>query len=438
MAPTSLRPRAPGSLRHRMIVPVLVAAGVLAVAALLLAMVADLVGDDGGNVALATTTAGTGVALLLLLVVGIAHVRLIRVHDIASGRTHAMMAAMRDGICCADTNGRLAYLNAAGERLLGIRLEDRLGEALDAVLPLRHRESRTGQNVRLLERVLDSGSYEGRDSVVCDDGAILFVDVRAAPITVGGEPAGTVVVFSDDTERTREEQAKDDFVGFASHELRNPLTALLGFSSWLARKLEAEPWRFDADTAEAIAALTSETGRMESIIELFLDLTQIRMDRLDLEHDLVDLTTLVQEEAAAIRSRYPAAEVEEVLPAARVLAVLDQQRLRQVILNLLDNAAKYGGDAPRIIVSLTVGDAVAELRVADSGSGIPADDQAHIFERFFRSGAPATGRKKGFGIGLYVTKQIVDRMGGELTFVSEEGRGTEFTLRMPLARLAVG
>ena len=416
-----------------MLVPGLVALGVLAAAAVLVAVVEYRGGHSGaGLVSVATAIGGAG-AIAALVAVSIANVRLIRSARFEGARMRAMMTAMKDGVCCVDERGRLTYMNPAAERILGRTFEDHAGDALTAVLRLQHRDGDPeAQGSEFISSVLAGATYAGRDSVVCGDGTILPVDVRMAPIVLQGERAGAVLTFADDTERSREEQAKDDFVGFASHELRSPLTAMHGFSSWLAKKLEREPWRFDADTAEAIAALASETGRMESIIELFLDLTQIRMDRLGLEPGLVDLTKLLREEGAAVRSRYPSASVEEELPAARVLAIVDEQRLRQIVLNLLDNAAKYGGAKPQIVLSLVVSDGIAELRVRDSGAGIPLEDQRHLFERFFRSAAPATAQKKGFGIGLYVTKQLVDRMGGELWFASEEGRGTEFTVRLPL------
>jgi PAS domain S-box-containing protein len=423
------------SFGRRMLVPGLVALGILAVAVLLLPGLESLSGRDDGSAVLIATTIGGAFAIAALVFVTVANVRLIRTAQTAGARMHAMMTAMEDGVCCLDDSGRLTYMNLAAERMLGRRFEDHPGDALAAVFPLQHREGApAGEGSPLFAGVLIGEAYKGRDSVMCADGSVLCVDVRVEPIVIQGERSGAVLVFADDTDRSNEEQAKDDFVGFASHELRSPLTAMHGFSSWLAKKLEREPWRFDSDTAEAIAALASETGRMESIIELFLDLTQIRMDRLTLEPDLVDLAKLLREEGAAVRSRYPAAQVEELLPSARVLAILDQQRLRQIVLNLLDNAAKYGGAQPRVVLSLLAVNGSAEVRVRDSGSGIPREDQQHIFERFFRSDAPATGKKKGFGIGLYVTKQIVDRMDGELSFTSEEGIGTEFTLRLPLTQ----
>lgn len=423
------------SFRRRMLVPGLVVLGGLAVAVMLLPGIEYLTGHNVSGIVLVATTIGGAWAITALVAVEIANVRMIRTADVEGAQMNAMMTAMKDGVLCVDESGRLTYMNTAAERMLGRRFEDHAGDALAAVFLLQHRDgSPVDQTSPIFSGVLAGDSYEGRDSVACADGAILSVDVCVEPIVLQGERAGAVLVFADDTDRSREEQAKDDFVGFASHELRSPLTAMHGFSLWLAKKLEREPWRFDSDTAEAIAALAPETDRMKSTIELFLDLTQIRMDRLRLEPELVDLTKLLREEGAAVRSRYPAAAVDEVLPAARVLAIMDEQRLRQVVLNLLDNAAKYGGKNPQIVLALMVSDGIAELRVKDSGSGIPREDQRHIFERFFRSAAPATGQKKGFGIGLYVTKQIVVRMGGELSFVSQEGRGTEFILRLPLTR----
>jgi signal transduction histidine kinase len=419
---------------HRRIVTLAhTALAVLAIALLLLALFEYRAGYGGSPAVLVATTLGASGAVTALLVVAILYARLRRAGHFDAERAEATMAAMTEGVLCADGDGRLSYINPAAQDMLRVSFRDYADKALSDVFPLVHRDG-SGADEDLVASVSACKPYAGRDSVVCGDGGILPVDVHFAPITVRGKHAGAVLTFADDRERSREEQSKDDFVGFASHELRSPLTAMLGFSSWLAKKLEQEPWRFDVDTAEAIAALTSETGRMESIIELFLDLTQIRMDRLTLKSDLSDLTELLRQESAAVRSRYPAAEVDLSLPSTRVLAIVDEQRLRQVLLNLLDNAAKYGGTSPSILLTLLTSDTIVEVHVKDFGSGIPLEDQPHIFERFFRSSAPATGRKTGFGIGLYVTKQIVDRMGGELSFVSEEGRGTEFILRLPLIR----
>ncbi len=422
------------SVSPRFLVPGLLAIGAVAVTALLLPVAESVSGRNLSGVVLVATAFGGAFAIVALVAVEIANVRLVRTTDVQDARMRAMMTAMNDGVLCIDERGRLNYLNPSAERLLGRSFEDHPHAALDTVFPLRQRDgSANDQDSPLLACILAGRPYARQGSVVCADGAILPVDVRMAPIVLQGERAGAVLAFTDDTDRSRQDQAKDDFVSFASHELRSPLTAMHGFSFWLARKLEREPWRFDADTAEAIAALASETGRMESIIELFLDLTQIRMGRLSLDPDVVDLATLLREEGASVRSRYPAAVLEESFPAERVLAIMDEQRLRQSVLNLLDNAAKYGGTEPQIVLSLTASDGIAEVRVKDSGLGIPHEDQQHIFERFFRSTALATGSKKGFGIGLYVTKQIVERMGGELSFVSQEGSGTEFRLRLPLA-----
>lgn len=415
---------------RRMLIPGLIGLGALTVAILLLPLFEYLSGRSGGTDVMIAATIGGVAAIVALVAVQIANVRLIRTADVEAARMHAMMTAMTDGVCCIDEDGLVTYMNPAAERMLGRRYEHHARHTLATVFPLRSRGSGAGDEASpLLARVLAGESYAGRDEVVCGDGSIMAVDVRLEPIMLQGELAGAVLAFADDTDRSREEQAKDDFVGFASHELRSPLTAMLGFSSWLAKKLEHEPWRFDPDTAEAIAALASETGRMESIIELFLDLTQIRMDRLNLEPDLVDLTKLLREEGAAVRSRYPAAAVTEVLPEARVLAIMDEQRLRQTILNLLDNAAKYGGPKPNIVVSL----AVWERRGAGEGfrvghsAGRPA---AYLRAVFPQRGA---GDREKAGVRHRAVRHQADRRSHGRGDLIHQRRGQRYGVHASLA-----
>jgi two-component system sensor histidine kinase BaeS len=139
----------------------------------------------------------------------------------------------------------------------------------------------------------------------------------------------------------------------------------------------------------------------------------------------------VSDEAERLRLRHPQVSLDVEFPQGDLIfAESDQARLRQVLANLLDNAAKYGGEPAQIRLTLTVEKDTAVIRVADSGAGIPAEELPHLFDRFFRGAG--TAKRKGLGVGLFLVRQIVHAAGGTIGVTSEPGAGTCFTVRWPL------
>ena len=219
---------------------------------------------------------------------------------------------------------------------------------------------------------------------------------------------------------------REEFVSLASHELRSPLTSVLGFSRRLARRAD----RFDEQSREEIGLVVREAERMQATLEVFLDMARLEADRLVLDTDEVDLVELLSEEAAALRGRHPHVRLQEHYPERAPLLESDPYRIRQVVTNLLDNAAKYGGPNPIVDLSARVDGDYVEIGVRDRGPGIAPDDQPHVFERLYRGRSDAARGSKGLGLGLYISQQLAERLGGSLTFTSEPGAGTEFTFRL--------
>jgi signal transduction histidine kinase len=274
-------------------------------------------------------------------------------------------------------------------------------------------------------------AYRGEDVFTGADGSPLSVEVSLAPVVIDGEGAGAVLVFQDIGERLRRERMKDDYLAFASHELRSPLTSVIGMAKWLAKHVGDGRAELDDDARDAMETLEGEADRMASIVELFLDLSRIESDRVALELDQVDLRELIDEEAISFAARHPEVRLETACPEGPLAVVSDRVRIRQVVTNLLENAAKYGGDPPRAATSLTPEGAHAVIRVSDNGRGIPPDEQPHIFERFYRGSTADEGSKKGLGVGLFISSEIVHRLGGRITFRTG-AKGTEFSVSLPL------
>ena len=201
----------------------------------------------------------------------------------------------------------------------------------------------------------------------------------------------------------------------------------------LAKRARLNPDSFDDQTREAIGELEQGSARMRKITEVVLDLTRIQSGQgLRIDTETVDLKAVLESESQSLRATHPGVVLEVDYPNGPLSLAADEDRVRQVVWNLLDNAAKYGGNPAQVHMRVDLDDSRVTVRVRDDGPGIPADEQQQVFEQFYRSGAVAD--RPGLGVGLFIAKRIVDGLGGTLSFESARGEGTEFTLTLPLTQ----
>lgn len=225
-------------------------------------------------------------------------------------------------------------------------------------------------------------------------------------------------------------QLREEFLSIASHELRNPLNAVKIQLSGLARTASRRPEEVTAEWALARAGKAlAQIERMERLMKELLDVTRLTAGRLTLELDDVDLYALV--DGVIEQQRQVAVGQEISLTAARgIVGRWDTMRLEQVVTNLVSNAVKYGNGGPVSVVLSRDTDHVL-LEVTDSGIGIAAEDCARIFDRFER--AVSLKNHGGFGLGLWISRQIVEAHGGSIGVRSVLGSGSTFVVRLPLA-----
>jgi signal transduction histidine kinase/DNA-binding response OmpR family regulator len=228
--------------------------------------------------------------------------------------------------------------------------------------------------------------------------------------------------------------AKSDFLAAMSHELRTPLNAIIGFSELLAEDTEAPP---DHATVTTFAEHIHGSGlHLLELVNDVLDLARVEAGRLDLKPVPFELDALVRQTIASVQPLADQKHQTVKLDLAPVVIDADPSRIRQIVLNLVSNAVKFtaeGGEI-RVCVSLDGPDGV-ELAVADNGRGIPSADHQRIFEAFQQSdGETGSSHHEGTGLGLALTRQLVDAHGGSVGVRSEVGVGSEFTVRLPLHR----
>jgi PAS domain S-box-containing protein/excisionase family DNA binding protein len=287
----------------------------------------------------------------------------------------------------------------------------------------------------------------------------------AAPITAGSARLGVVKAFSptvqrfgpDDAELLtalaaaaavaltnahlyRQTQAavqmRDEFLGIVSHDLKTPITGLLGYAQLLRRELDRADGPRSDRLGQGLAQMEVTTRKMAAMIDELLDVTRLELGQpLALERALTDLVALAEQVAAEHRPAAPQHTIRVEAAVPRLLGWWDAGRLERVLDNLLSNAIKYSPNGGEIVVEVTrVEEATGEwavVTVRDDGIGIPAADLPRIFERFHR-GANVAGRIGGVGLGLAGVRQVVEQHGGTVTVDSREGEGSTFTVRLPL------
>ncbi|MGZ3458862.1 MAG: PAS domain-containing sensor histidine kinase [Archangium sp.] len=287
--------------------------------------------------------------------------------------------------------------------------------------------------------------YEGDYHALTAD-KVTPVRVHFAPcFDEGGEVEGGVGIVEDVTEQRiaeaergrlfREAQeairVRDDFLTIASHELKTPLTPL---------KLHLQALKLKVASGRAVPAQHAEralaqVARLSGLINDLLDTSRIQAGRLELKHEPVPLRELTREVLADLRqvSEHHPLEYEE--PGEELVIQGDRGRLAQVLVNLLENALKYSPLGGTIRITLERDGAHARVSVTDAGIGIPPDQRAHLFERFFRArNAPISGFG-GLGLGLYICRDIVERHGGRIWVESEVGYGSTFRFTLPVAEV---
>jgi len=245
-----------------------------------------------------------------------------------------------------------------------------------------------------------------------------------------------LVVHQDVSALKEAEYLKDEFIGVAAHELRNPLSVLKGFAEMLVyQTARGKGAKLAAWQKEALEEIGEATSRLDKLTEDLLDVTRLQAGRLALSRDPTDLVALtrrmVTQRQMTTRQHVFSLDTEH----SPLMVVVDKVRIEQVLSNLLSNAIKYSpqGGPIELTIREEVEPHVAFLSVRDRGIGIPIQQQARIFGRFVRAENARASEITGTGLGLYLSREIIERHGGRLWFESTEGAGSTFFMTLPLA-----
>jgi two-component system phosphate regulon sensor histidine kinase PhoR len=244
---------------------------------------------------------------------------------------------------------------------------------------------------------------------------------------------GTVYAFRDVTEVRQLEQLKADFIATASHELRTPLAAVYGAAQTLLRHDFALD---EAGRVRFVSLIAEESDRLGRIVNEILLANQLDAGRVDLGTEAFDPKELVERVVDAARVHAPSTiTLERVIPPHVPPVTADRDKVRQVLVNLIENAVKYSPGGGRVEIGIEARERSSPesvvFYVKDEGLGIPQEEQARIFEKFYRLDPQMTRGVGGTGLGLYICTELVSRMGGQIWVESKEGEGSTFLLQLP-------
>jgi PAS domain S-box-containing protein len=332
-------------------------------------------------------------------------------------RASRALETIADGVALLDNDGTVLLWNRAAETITGLRAEDVVGRDASESLPL---------------------SAQAAAAKVPLDGS----RAETVPVELGGRELwlslsrvrfgeGTVYAFRDVTEARRFEQMRADMLATVSHELRTPLAAIYGAAMTLDERSE----QIDGVVRHTLLRVVAEESeRLAQIVGEVLLANQLDSGFLRLAIETVNALELTRRVVDAARAHLPASVSVEIEVATELPPVAaDEQHLRQVLVNLVENAVKYSPDGGTIQVALTQHDRFVQWAVRDEGLGIPPSERRRVFEKFYRLDPNMTRGIGGTGLGLYICRELVQRLDGRIWVEPNEGRGSVFFVRIPAA-----
>ena len=360
----------------------------------------------------------------------------------------AIVESSDDAITSADLDGIVTSWNKGAERMFGYTAEEMVGRSGEILVP----DGDTMMPSTRIASVVELG--EGRFEVTRKRKDGTFIDIAVTMSAVrnnAGDVVGVAAISQDITDRKRVEQEreeftrelevrnerlleldrlKDEFVALVSHELRTPLTSIRGY---LELVIDGEAGAVTEEQRKFLGIVQRNANRLLALVGDLLFLAQIEAGKLSLEFGAVDLSAVAAESVETAR---PLAEDKNITLtlATSPLQLLagDRTRLAQLLDNLISNAIKFTPEGGRVDVRASSARGNAILEVRDTGMGIPAEEQEHVFERFFRTSRATEQAIQGTGLGLAISKAIVHAHGGRITLASSDGEGATFRVTIPI------
>jgi PAS domain S-box-containing protein len=343
-----------------------------------------------------------------------------------SAKLAAIIRSTDDAIISKTPESIITSWNAAAERMFGYQSGEMIGESIYKLIP----QDRLEEEPMILARLRSGERVEHFETKrQTKDGRLIDVSLTISPIK---DPRGNIIGLSkiarDITEKKLDETRKNDFIGMVSHELKTPLTSLGGIIQVANAKLKNSE---DPFLSGAMQKANQQVKRMSTMINGFLNVSRLESGKIHIDKRTFDIGTLIKE-LIAEASLTAGTHVIHFGQCPPIEVSADRDKIGSVISNYLSNAIKYSPKGKNVEIACETMNDQMIVRVKDEGMGIKSADLGKIFDRYYRVETSHTQHIAGFGIGLYLSSEIIERHGGKVWAESESGVGSAFYFSLPL------
>jgi PAS domain S-box-containing protein len=348
----------------------------------------------------------------------------------------ALFASIGDGAIATDEFGKITQVNRVAQHILGFRDNELIGEWFPKQIVALTPE---GVPVNLIDRPITKAFLTGlpiseKMFYRRKNGLSVPVAISVSPILLEGKPIGAIQVFRDITLEQEIDRMKSEFISLASHQLRTPLSAIKTYSHMLVDGYMGE---VTPSQKKSLRTIISATNRMNELISTLLNITRIESGTIAVTPKLLQMDKISDEVLKELSLMAGDKSIQLTLKrtgTGNMSIKTDSLILKEIITNLVSNAIKYTPDNGSVTINVHPRSHDIQVSVADTGWGIPKYAQDQIFSKFFRAHNIVKRETTGTGLGLYLVKGLLDRLGGKISFVSEEGIGTTFSFSLPRAK----
>lgn len=377
-------------------------------------------------------------------------------------RFRKLLEAAPDAILEVNSEGQIVLINQVAETMFGYSRDELLGMTVESLVPAamrsKHHRHRASYTAAPQARPMGAGLELKAQR---KDGSLFPVEITLSPNWTDGA-LHVIALIRDISERkesqdrlraiqeryaaqlfaanqqleARNEEAeqanrlKSEFLASMSHELRTPLHTIIGFSELLAEELEGP---LNPKQKRFLGHILQDARHLLQLINEVLDISKIEAGRLELQREAFDFSACLNEVLAGIQSQASAKNIRiENRNTFADLLFADRVRMKEVLYNLLSNAIKFTPNGGLVWVESAADESFLRVTVADTGIGISPEEQAAIFEKFYQVGNTTSGVREGTGLGLPITKNLVELHGGRIWVESQPGQGSKFTVVIPL------
>ncbi len=354
-------------------------------------------------------------------------------HDKA--RADALFLSIGEGAFVTDGQGRISRINHVALELLGFEESELVGQWYPGIIVAEDSAGKVFHNLeRPITRVFLTGkSVSARLYYRRKDGTRIPVSLTVSPVILKGKPVGAIEVFRDISHELALEQAKDDFISIASHQLRTPAT---GVKQYVGMLLEGYVGKLPAEQQLLLTKAYESNERQLKIIDDLLKVARVDAGFISLQTETVDLIQLLQdviyEQLGKIEKRHQTIKFQHTAKSLKLN--IDSALMRMVFENLIDNASKYTPEGKGLRVRIVKTSKSVVISFNDEGVGIAKRDIGQLFQKFARFNDSITHAAEGSGLGLYWAKQIVDLHNGTISVTSRLHKGSTFVIQLPVNR----